>query len=53
MFYNRVFTKNQLARILQDSSHAFYVINNVLLVSLLYDTLKMVTRVTETCWCGK
>jgi dolichyl-phosphate-mannose--protein O-mannosyl transferase len=27
----------------------FYVIISVLLVFLLYDTLKMVTRVTETC----
>jgi hypothetical protein len=32
-------------------THAVYVITNVLFVSLLYDTLKMVTRVLETCQC--
>jgi hypothetical protein len=42
-----------MTRILKDFSHAFYVMTNVLLVSLLYDTLKMVTRVTETCPCNK
>ena len=44
---------NKLTRILQDFSQAFYVITNILFVFLLYDTLKMVTRVTETCWCDK
>ena len=34
---------------LEGFSHAFYVTTNVLFVSLLYDTLKMVTIVTEIC----
>jgi hypothetical protein len=34
-------------------SDAFYVMTNVFLVFLLCDTLKMVTRVTETCRCDK
>ena len=38
-----------MTRILEDFSHAFYVITSVLLVSLLYDNLKMVTRVVEMC----
>jgi hypothetical protein len=31
----------------EDFSRAFYVITDVLLVSLMYDTLKMVTRVPK------
>ena len=34
-------------------SDAFYIITNVFLVFLLCDTLKMITRVTETCRCDK
>ena len=37
-----------MTRILEDLSHAFYVITSVLLVSLLHGVLKMVTKVTET-----
>ena len=44
---------NQRTRILEDLPHVFYVLTNVLLVVLLYDTLKMVTRVTERCQCDK
>jgi hypothetical protein len=44
---------NQLTKILKDLSHAFYVFTNVLFVSSLYDTLKMITRVAETCRCDK
>jgi hypothetical protein len=34
-------------------SDAFYVMTKLLLVSLLYDTLNMVKRVTETCRCDE
>jgi hypothetical protein len=44
---------NQLTIIVKDFSHEFYVITNVLFVFFLYDTLKMVTRVIETCRCNK
>ena len=40
---------NQLTKILEDFSHTFNAITNVLLVSLPYDTLNMFTRLTETC----
>jgi hypothetical protein len=42
-----------LTRFLEDFSHAFYEMSNVLLESLLYDTLKMAARVTETCRCNR
>ena len=48
IFYNRVLTG-----ILQDFSRAFCVLINIFLVFLLYDTLKMVTRVTETRRCNE
>jgi hypothetical protein len=44
---------SQPTRILEDFCEAFYVITSVLLVSLLYDSLKMITRVTETSRCNK
>ena len=45
--------KSQLTRTFKDFSKAVYVITNVLLVLLLYNILKIVTRVTETCRCDK
>ena len=42
-----------MPRILEDFSHAYYVITSVLLVLLLYETIKMVTRVTEIFWRNK
>ena len=44
---------NQLIRILENFSPAFYIFTNEFPVSLLYDTVKMVTRVTKMCRCNK
>jgi hypothetical protein len=44
---------NQRTRILEGLPRVFYVLTNILLVFLLYDTLKMVTRVTERCQSDK
>lgn len=53
MFLQWVAVSNQLTRTLEVFSHAFYVNTNVLFVLLLYDTLKIVTAVAETCRCNK
>jgi hypothetical protein len=50
IFYNSVFTKVSLHE--SWKIFLFYVVTNVLLVFLLYDTLNMVTRVTEIRRCN-
>lgn len=42
-----------LTKILEGFTQAFHVIINILLLSLLYDILKMDTIETETCLCNK
>ena len=53
VLYSRFLSEINLTRILEDFPHTFYVISNVLVASLLYDNLKMVTGVTETYRCNK
>jgi hypothetical protein len=46
-------TNIPLKKLQVNNTSKFYVITYVLLVSLMCDTLMMITRVTETCQCNK